>query len=552
MFSKLWNFQGGNKRAVFKMFIATSLLAVILLFGLTGCLEDVIPAYEIHTVEDWNKAATSDDISDFHNTIKLMNDLDFSGKDFLTLDIQYCDFNGNGHALKNITINDVLETTYILTSESHDKKVYDLKIENVIINSSIKDADVSPFGFKEKSVDFSNVSITGTINAPFAYSIGGFCSNAANADWGESFDNCTSELTINGGKVAGGFVGRGKTADIVDCENKSTINTAEAAGGFVGELTGEYSYMVASGSKNSGNITSNGCAGGIIGTTGTSSVHTLKITGCENAGAVSGASNVGGIIGYQAGGWKRLVEYSIKNSTNNGTIISNAKDEDAFVCLGGISGRQVTGEIMGCVNNGEIKNGQYISGGIVGYCLNIVSGCENNGRVEAAIGAGGIIGFAGDNKGTIRISHCINNAEVSADLFAGGIVGVADLNSGDSKTYDISKSFAKLYRQGVDATLSIFNIKLDNQNFEDFIFNASKDILKLLTKSSKLQLAYCESNEKVSATRDYAGGFIGIMLSCSVEKDELATNTFSGEISCSGIQSDGFTYVKAEDIYKID
>ena len=147
MFSKLWNFQGGNKRAVFKMFIATSLLAVILLFGLTGCLEDVIPAYEIHSVEDWNKAATSDDISDFHNTIKLMNDLDFSGKDFLTLDIQYCDFNGNGHALKNITINDVLETTYILTSESHDKKVYDLKIENVIINSSIKDADVSPFGF---------------------------------------------------------------------------------------------------------------------------------------------------------------------------------------------------------------------------------------------------------------------------------------------------------------------------------------------------------------------------------------------------------------------
>ena len=212
---------------------------------------------------------------------------------------------------------------------------------------------------------------------------------------------------------------------------------------------------------------------------------------------------------------------------------------------------------MACVNNGEIKNAHCISGGIVGYCLSVVSGCENNGPVSAVIGAGGIIGFAGDNKGTIRISHCINNAEVSADLFAGGIVGVADLNSADSKTYDIAKSFAALNRTLADTLvtpiLSFLKIPVDSQSFEDLIFNASNDVLKLVTKSSKLQIAYCESNEKISAD-NYAGGFIGIMLSCTVEKDELATNVFEGEISCPNEEtsSEGFTVVNAEDIYKIN
>ncbi len=193
-----------------------------------------------------------------------------------------------------------------------------------------------------------------------------------------------------------------------------------------------------------------------------------------------------------------------------------------------------------------------MAGGIVGYCLSGVASCENNGNVSAEIGAGGIVGFAGDNKGTIRISHCVNNGEVSAsNSFAGGVIGIADLNSKDSTTYDIAKVVGSLVKLGADQANKIALVKIDSNAMGDFFFNFSNSVMNLFNKASKLELAYCESNGDISSN-NYAAGLVGIMLSCAIEEDELNTNDISANISCDNNIADGYILVDAVDIYNLE
>ena len=518
--------------ALIKLLIGLVIMVCCLMFGLAGC---ALRTYKIDSMEDWEKLANEDD--PLYGSVELLTDLDFSGREYLPIEIDYCNFYGNGHSLKNITFNDTLEPSKLFKGRSLDE-INDLKIENITINSSIKDADVSILGPEVSDATFRNVEVSGTINAPFAYSIGGFYSSSKGGS--SKFYDCTSNLTINGGKVVGGFVGTAQYVVFEGCENKTEINATEAAGGLVGKMIiSQWFGATFNNCKNSATIKSQNMAGGLLGL-----VYRSTVTNCENNGAVSGAQYVGGIAGTQVDG-------SIKNCTNNGTVTSALSSENKFACIGGICGIQKSGEIMTCVNNGEIKNENYISGGIIGYCLSVVAGCENKGRVVADIGAGGIIGFAGDNGKTIRVSHCINNAEVEAKNYAGGIIGIADLNASDSEAYEKAKGAESLAGAALNGFYGIFGIEVDSSKFEEYVFNSSNDILKQLTKAAKLEIAYCESNNRVIAD-NYAGGFIGIMLSCSVEQDELYTNTYNGQIDCSGVRSEGFTYVNAEDIYKVN
>ena len=163
------------------------------------------------------------------------------------------------------------------------------------------------------------------------------------------------------------------------------------------------------------------------------------------------------------------------------------------------------------------------------------------------------------SEATIRVSHCTNNADIKADLFCGGIIGMADLNKVDKATFTVSEYITKYVQYGFDFVEYGYNInnevlwgidvnieRYSDQDVLDFISN----ILKHVTRATKLEMAYCNSNGKITAT-NFAGAYVGVMFSCTVEEEELGTNAFEGTLDCDGVKSEGCTYVNAVDVSKL-
>ena len=112
---------------------------------------------------------------------------------------------------------------------------------------------------------------------------------------------------------------------------------------------------------------------------------------------VNGKDNVGGIIGFNAGG-------DINNVSFNGSITSSGEN------IGGIVGCNTGGNIYNCTNTVNINVKGENVGGIVGcnYNANVVK-CYNNAKVTGNKNVGGVIGVC--YGGTI--DYCGNNNEVT-------------------------------------------------------------------------------------------------------------------------------------------
>lgn len=522
-------------------------------------------SYEVNDMDDWEKLQEGDGNffagninSLFHKDIKLMCDLDFSGKEYQSLNCDGFPFDGNGHSIKNVNVT-VVESGFALL-QNYDGELKNLTVENITINALAQGGNISIFGTNCRS--FENVTVTGTINAPYAALVGGFTYQSGYTSSEMTFKNCVSDLAINGGGTVGGFVSQARTVKFDSCENKSTINAKDHAGGFVGaahgEIENDYRYIKRDISfvncTNSGTVSSKGSAGGLVGYG-----FKCNAVNCKNEGDVNGVRNVGGLFGTLDG--------TVKNSTNNGKISAVAGAEDKVANIAGIVGvLKEESEILSCTNNGEIKSDYYVSGGIVANCYGGVAGCVNNGTVFGKAVVGGIVGTVGDkfdpwsfSDATIRVSHCTNNADIKADLFCGGIIGMADLNKVDKATFTAAEYITKYVQKGFDLIEYGYDInnkvlwgvdvnikRYSDQEVLDFISN----ILSYVTRATKLEMAYCNSNGKITST-NFAGAYVGVMFSCMVEEEELGTNTFDGMLDCDGIKSEGCTYVNAVDVSKL-
>ena len=114
--------------------------------------------------------------------------------------------------------------------------------------------------------------------------------------------NCHSSVNVTGGgnHFAGGIVNNvmSGTATITNCSNAGTITTSDSrAGGIVANSQGE---CIISDCRNTGDVHSGGCSGGIIGRI-ESSGNQSTISKCFNKGKITRAGSVydfaGGIVG---------------------------------------------------------------------------------------------------------------------------------------------------------------------------------------------------------------------------------------------------------------
>lgn len=148
-----------------------------------------------------------------------------------------------------------------------------------------------------------------------------------------------------------------------------------------------------------------------------------KIEYCQNYSNVKASFTVGGIAGESN---------DIANCTNNGEI-ENVKQNDEYNATGGIVG-WLENSITNCQNYGTIttivdnsENKASGTGGVIGATYDAkITSCYNNGIIQGANNAGGIIGLGQQSK-YLTIDSCYNNGSVASNDISGGIISWGDV-----------------------------------------------------------------------------------------------------------------------------
>lgn len=270
-------------------------------------------------------------------------------------------------------------------------------------------------------------------NALYGQAVGGIAGENA----GE-ISGCTLAGSVFGEKQVGGIAGK-NTGTVSDCDfaefsaANGIVQGVENVGGVVGWNTGS---GLISGTRNGPDrraanllapgesvdvsgllkvLASGKNAGGYVGLEG-SQAH----TGLENAAFVSGAGNVGGVVGYTHAGLTECV--------NRGLVQADGE------AAGGVAGRSDQ-SLEGCRNEGRVSGlgGNYF-GGVAGvmesgaYAGNGVNAglVENPGKGAGANYLGGVAGYV--RAGTL--SDCSNEGTVGSEYtggsYVGGVVGRMD------------------------------------------------------------------------------------------------------------------------------
>lgn len=238
--------------------------------------------------------------------------------------------------------------------------------------------------------------------------------------------NCYNYGAISSGELTGGIVGYAKNSSgagtVTECVNYGAVTGAgQYTGGIVGEGNGLTltDCTVETGAV----VTGTQYVGGIIGCT-QSGNDDPTVTGNTFKGSVTGASDVGGIVGYNS--------YPLSGcNTAEGAKVSGGFG------VGGIVGYNTgTGALTDCDNYAEVSctegGAGYWMGGVVGMngagCT--VTSCDNHGAVlsaekdENTVNNHGVGGIVGSNYGAGSVvDTCINYGTVSGRKFLGGIVG---------------------------------------------------------------------------------------------------------------------------------
>ena len=276
-------------------------------------------------------------------------------------------------------------------------------------------------------------------------------------------ENCQVEATmeIYGSGDVGGIIGNATGTTLTDCS-------------FAGSIT-----QMDEGSSN---------IGGISGSSGT-------ITGCINAGTLTGCGYTGGIVGYAD---------IVKDCSNLGNVTGDTAGGIAGRLYAAGTGLEIENPELGvenCVNEAQVT-GISMAGGIVGWMGNDESGismyvenCENNGQISCDALAAGIVGrISVERAGLMKVADCVNNVDISGKGTTGGIVG--------------ELTGAVLNQKGNAVITGCKN--LGDVISEDLYSGGILAYFLIMGEETDLQVALedCTNEGKVEAL-NYAGGILG-------------------------------------------
>ena len=255
----------------------------------------------------------------------LTNDIDLGGKNLVIATFSGI-FDGNGYEIKGIQI-----------------------VCNALNNVGF---------FRQLGGTVKNLTLTGSVWGK--QNVGGFA--VVILSTGATISNCVSNMTVKGESAVAGILGNAYhtnavTLNIFSCVNNGTVtstttNRANTAGivGYVGSMATVNVYY----SQNNGDITNTAVpdVAGIVG----KSAGTVNAKYCVNTGKITGASCVGGILGYNE---TATAKATIDHCVNYGQIVTS-RTGGATTSIGAILGLFYTN-----VSNTTVTNSYYCKDDVV-------------------------------------------------------------------------------------------------------------------------------------------------------------------------------------------
>lgn len=285
-------------------------LLLVLLLALSLCAPGAAAAKNdsviyIRTAEDLMALSRQCSLDSWSRgkTVRLMSDIDLSGRDFSPIPTFGGTFDGQSYTISGLTLDSAGSVQGLFRYLQECAIVRDLTVEG-----SVSAADVVGGIAGENRGTLSNCTFRGAVNG--TNSVGGIAGiNRASGQ----ITGCRFKGTLTGPHYAGGITGQ-NLGSIVRCSNGGSVNVTEVKG----ELD-------------------------------PADIDLEQLNSTENAPV---CTDVGGIAGFSSG--------VIQNCLNSGSV----GYPHVGYNIGGIAGRQ-TGYLDGCVNEGLIL-GRKDVGGIAG------------------------------------------------------------------------------------------------------------------------------------------------------------------------------------------
>ena len=127
--------------------------------------------------------------------------------------------------------------------------------------------------------------------------------------------------TITGKEKVGGLVGRSMRAVVINCYSKATVSGYNDVGGIVGMFNSSWMYNCYSAANVTATKSSNGCAGGLVGSANTSldTANPVTIDNVYSVATVTCPKSAGMLVGYD-GAYTGVYVVNITNAYYYGTL----------------------------------------------------------------------------------------------------------------------------------------------------------------------------------------------------------------------------------------
>ncbi len=371
--------------------------------------------------------------------------------------------------------------------------------------------------------DGMNGSVTGT----------GYTGGLAGASTGAIYGSSTEEGTVSGTDYVGGLAGY--TVGSVEYSSSSDIvRGSEYIGGLIGESNGSsVNVSSASGKVEGVSVT---YAGGLIGEVEDGG----SITYSDATGSVTGNSDVGGLVGYDAGG-------TIANSYATGNVVATVS-AGSNALAGGLVGEEdtlngVPGSITSSYAIGSVTADGYSVGGLVGENFaNITSSYAEGNVVPYKKGASYVGGLVGGNDGSITNSY--SSGSVTGVYDVGGLIG---LNAYGSITSSYSYSSVTGIGHEPSQVGGLVGDNFNGEILDSYTTDGSVSVAKSISGSSDIggligfnnggsvTGSYSQDPVTVGPGAEDIGGLIGLNNAGTIDQSYATGNVMGGESDVGGL-----------------
>jgi hypothetical protein len=214
-----------------------------------------------------------------------------------------------------------------------------------------------------------------------------------------------ASLDVSGAHQVAGLVGGQEGGTITRCSTAG--NVTGAAGATAAGLVGGQASGTITDSSSSVTVSSEGSAGGLVGTQGSNGSDPPLVTGSHATGSVTGFVEIGGLVGlaYSSG--------VITRSYATGTVTGYSGD------VGGLAGGH-SGTITESFATGDVIDvgGAGGAGGLVGSGFLTITNCYATGNVQGWYRVGGLVASC-----TCTITNSFAAGNVTGDTAVGGLAG---------------------------------------------------------------------------------------------------------------------------------